>query len=77
MASTSAGSTACRLAAVGFSNLSRDHLDYHPTVDAYREAKLRLFRELAPEAARRGRLGRRVRRLPFRRRREERAASTS
>jgi UDP-N-acetylmuramoyl-L-alanyl-D-glutamate--2,6-diaminopimelate ligase len=32
--------------AVAFTNLSRDHLDYHADMDAYREAKLRLFREL-------------------------------
>lgn len=37
-----------RLAAVAFTNLTQDHLDYHGTMDAYREAKLRLFRELAP-----------------------------
>jgi UDP-N-acetylmuramoyl-L-alanyl-D-glutamate--2,6-diaminopimelate ligase len=29
-----------------FSNLSRDHLDYHPSLDAYFAAKLRLFTEL-------------------------------
>ena len=38
------------LNAVGFTNLSRDHMDYHPTVEHYREAKLRLFRELLPES---------------------------
>ena len=32
-----------RLAAAGFTNLGRDHLDYHPTVEAYLAAKLRLF----------------------------------
>ena len=32
-----------RLAAAGFTNLTRDHLDYHGTMDAYRAAKLRLF----------------------------------
>lgn len=32
--------------AVGFTNLSHDHLDYHADMDEYREAKLRLFREL-------------------------------
>ncbi|HEY1362835.1 MAG TPA: UDP-N-acetylmuramoyl-L-alanyl-D-glutamate--2,6-diaminopimelate ligase [Xanthobacteraceae bacterium] len=35
-----------RIAAAGFTNLSRDHLDYHPTLDAYFAAKLRLFAEL-------------------------------
>jgi UDP-N-acetylmuramoyl-L-alanyl-D-glutamate--2,6-diaminopimelate ligase len=29
--------------AVVFTNLTRDHLDYHGTLDAYREAKTRLF----------------------------------
>nr|WP_256375712.1 UDP-N-acetylmuramoyl-L-alanyl-D-glutamate--2,6-diaminopimelate ligase [Aristophania vespae] len=32
--------------AAGFSNLTRDHLDYHGTLSAYRDAKLRLFTEL-------------------------------
>lgn len=32
--------------AVAFTNLSRDHLDYHQTLENYRDAKLRLFREL-------------------------------
>ena len=31
-------------------NLSRDHLDYHGTMDAYGDAKARLFEDLAPEA---------------------------
>ena len=35
-----------RVAAGGFTNLSRDHLDYHPTVEAYLAAKLRLFEAL-------------------------------
>ncbi len=35
-----------RIAAAGFSNLTRDHLDYHGTEQAYRAAKLRLFAEL-------------------------------
>ncbi len=35
-----------RLTAAAFNNLGRDHLDYHPTVEAYLDAKLRLFREL-------------------------------
>ena len=35
-----------RIAAGGFTNLSRDHLDYHPTIEAYLAAKLRLFDDL-------------------------------
>jgi UDP-N-acetylmuramoyl-L-alanyl-D-glutamate--2,6-diaminopimelate ligase len=35
-----------RVAAGAFTNLSRDHLDYHPSIEAYLEAKLRLFRDL-------------------------------
>ncbi|MEP7029813.1 MAG: UDP-N-acetylmuramoyl-L-alanyl-D-glutamate--2,6-diaminopimelate ligase [Pseudolabrys sp.] len=35
-----------RIAAGGFTNLSRDHLDYHPTLEAYLAAKLRLFSDL-------------------------------
>jgi len=40
-----------RFAAVGFTNLTRDHLDYHHSMAAYAEAKLRLFRNLAAEKA--------------------------
>jgi UDP-N-acetylmuramoyl-L-alanyl-D-glutamate--2,6-diaminopimelate ligase len=40
-----------RLAAGAFTNLSRDHLDYHETKEAYLDAKLRLFRELLPDGA--------------------------
>jgi len=40
------------LAAAAFSNFSRDHLDYHPSMDAYFEAKMRLFDEvIAPGGA--------------------------
>jgi UDP-N-acetylmuramoyl-L-alanyl-D-glutamate--2,6-diaminopimelate ligase len=35
-----------RITAGAFTNLSRDHLDYHPTLEAYLAAKLRLFTEL-------------------------------
>jgi UDP-N-acetylmuramoyl-L-alanyl-D-glutamate--2,6-diaminopimelate ligase len=35
------------LAAVAFTNFSRDHLDYHPTMEAYFEAKMRLFEQVA------------------------------
>jgi UDP-N-acetylmuramoyl-L-alanyl-D-glutamate--2,6-diaminopimelate ligase len=37
-----------RLTVAGFTNITRDHLDYHETFDAYFEAKLRLFTELLP-----------------------------
>jgi UDP-N-acetylmuramoyl-L-alanyl-D-glutamate--2,6-diaminopimelate ligase len=37
-----------RLKAAAFTNLGRDHLDYHPSMEAYLTAKLRLFRELLP-----------------------------
>lgn len=35
------------LSAVAFTNLGRDHMDYHPTVDDYFAAKMRLFDTLA------------------------------
>lgn len=38
-----------RLKAAAFTNLGRDHLDYHPTVADYLAAKLRLFEVLLPE----------------------------
>lgn len=34
-----------------FTNLSRDHLDYHGSMDAYFEAKMRLFDEIATDNA--------------------------
>ncbi len=37
-----------KLSACAFTNLTQDHLDYHPTMEAYRAAKVRLFTELAP-----------------------------
>jgi UDP-N-acetylmuramoyl-L-alanyl-D-glutamate--2,6-diaminopimelate ligase len=41
-----------RISAGGFTNLSRDHLDYHPDLAHYLAAKLRLFRDLlAPDGA--------------------------
>ena len=41
-----------RIAAGGFTNLTRDHMDYHPDVAHYLAAKLRLFRDLvAPGGA--------------------------
>ena len=35
-----------RIAAGGFTNISRDHLDYHPSMADYLAAKLRLFADL-------------------------------
>jgi UDP-N-acetylmuramoyl-L-alanyl-D-glutamate--2,6-diaminopimelate ligase len=40
-----------KLAAGGFTNLGRDHMDYHPTVEDYHRAKMRLFAELLPDGA--------------------------
>jgi UDP-N-acetylmuramoyl-L-alanyl-D-glutamate--2,6-diaminopimelate ligase len=40
-----------RLQAAGFTNLGRDHLDYHATTEAYAAAKLRLFDTLLPQDA--------------------------
>jgi UDP-N-acetylmuramoyl-L-alanyl-D-glutamate--2,6-diaminopimelate ligase len=37
-----------RLEAAAFTNLGRDHMDYHPTVEAYLAAKLRLFDTVLP-----------------------------
>lgn len=39
------------LAAGAFTNLTRDHLDYHGSAEHYRAAKQRLFSELLPEGA--------------------------
>jgi UDP-N-acetylmuramoyl-L-alanyl-D-glutamate--2,6-diaminopimelate ligase len=35
----------CRFAGAVFTNLTQDHLDYHPSMEAYFEAKARLFAE--------------------------------
>ncbi len=40
-----------KMTAGAFTNLGRDHMDYHPTIENYLEAKLRLFRELLPAGA--------------------------
>ncbi|HEX4261488.1 MAG TPA: UDP-N-acetylmuramoyl-L-alanyl-D-glutamate--2,6-diaminopimelate ligase [Acetobacteraceae bacterium] len=40
-----------RLVAGAFTNITRDHLDYHGSPDAYRKAKLRLFADLLPAGA--------------------------
>lgn len=40
-----------RLSVAGFTNLGRDHLDYHKTVDEYLEAKMLLFKERLPKGA--------------------------
>lgn len=39
-----------RFSIAAFTNISRDHLDYHTDFDAYFAAKTRLFTELLPEA---------------------------
>jgi UDP-N-acetylmuramoyl-L-alanyl-D-glutamate--2,6-diaminopimelate ligase len=39
-----------KLSAAAFTNLGRDHLDYHPTMEEYFKAKLRLFEVLLPTA---------------------------
>ncbi|MEP1932816.1 MAG: UDP-N-acetylmuramoyl-L-alanyl-D-glutamate--2,6-diaminopimelate ligase [Roseibium sp.] len=38
-----------RLTSAAFTNLGRDHMDYHPTIEDYLQAKLRLFKELLPD----------------------------
>ena len=38
-----------RIAVAGFTNLGRDHLDYHATIEEYLDAKLRLFTTLLPQ----------------------------
>ncbi|MCA1439585.1 UDP-N-acetylmuramoyl-L-alanyl-D-glutamate--2,6-diaminopimelate ligase [Ensifer sp. IC4062] len=40
-----------RLAAAAFTNLGRDHMDYHPTVEHYMASKMRLFSDLLPKGA--------------------------
>jgi UDP-N-acetylmuramoyl-L-alanyl-D-glutamate--2,6-diaminopimelate ligase len=37
-----------RIKAAAFTNLAHDHLDYHPSIEAYLAAKLRLFSEVLP-----------------------------
>jgi UDP-N-acetylmuramoyl-L-alanyl-D-glutamate--2,6-diaminopimelate ligase len=40
-----------RFSAGAFTNITRDHLDYHPTFDHYLNAKMRLFRDLLEPGA--------------------------
>src|SRR5690606_22052386 len=42
------------LAAGAFTNLGRDHMDYHPTVEEYHQTKIRLFDTLLPSRTMRG-----------------------
>jgi UDP-N-acetylmuramoyl-L-alanyl-D-glutamate--2,6-diaminopimelate ligase len=56
MEASSHGLDQCRLDGVklkagAFTNLGRDHLDYHPTIENYHAAKLRLFDTLLPKGA--------------------------
>jgi UDP-N-acetylmuramoyl-L-alanyl-D-glutamate--2,6-diaminopimelate ligase len=41
----------CTFAGAAFTNLTRDHLDYHGTLESYFDAKAKLFRELLPRGA--------------------------
>ena len=43
MRSTRAASTGVRFHSAAFTNLTRDHLDYHGSMQAYGAAKARLF----------------------------------
>ena len=40
-----------KLAGAGFTNLGRDHLDYHETIEAYFHAKMALFTDLLPKGS--------------------------
>jgi UDP-N-acetylmuramoyl-L-alanyl-D-glutamate--2,6-diaminopimelate ligase len=40
-----------KLSAGAFTNLGRDHMDYHPTVEHYMASKMRLFDTLLPKGA--------------------------
>ncbi len=40
-----------RLSAAGFTNLGRDHMDYHPTVEDYFQAKMALFERVLPKGS--------------------------
>ena len=51
MGSSSAASTACGLPPAPSPTSPRDHLDYHPSFEAYFNEKLRLFAELLPQGA--------------------------
>jgi UDP-N-acetylmuramoyl-L-alanyl-D-glutamate--2,6-diaminopimelate ligase len=56
MEASSHGLDQCRLdgvilKAAAFTNLGRDHMDYHPTVEHYMAAKMRLFDTLLPKGS--------------------------
>jgi UDP-N-acetylmuramoyl-L-alanyl-D-glutamate--2,6-diaminopimelate ligase len=56
MEASSHGLDQCRLdgvklAAAAFTNLGRDHMDYHPTIESYMAAKMRLFDTLLPKGS--------------------------
>lgn len=39
------------LSAAAFTNLGRDHMDYHPTIEHYMDAKMRLFTSVLPKGS--------------------------
>ena len=38
-----------KISGCGFTNITRDHMDYHPTFEDYLAAKLRLFTEVVQD----------------------------
>ncbi len=51
IALAAARADAVRFRVAAFTNLTQDHLDYHGTMEAYAEAKARLFVDLGPSSA--------------------------
>ncbi|NUP12573.1 MAG: UDP-N-acetylmuramoyl-L-alanyl-D-glutamate--2,6-diaminopimelate ligase [Polyangiaceae bacterium] len=51
IALTARRADAVRFRVAAFSNLTQDHLDFHGTMEAYADAKARLFTELSPSSS--------------------------